>query len=242
MSAQTAHIHQVCAGRRRCPSGPRERPAKPYNRGFKSRPALSDPPPALHLECGPGGGSNLATERTTLDTMSDTSQGPGWWQASDGKWYAPELYPKDWPVPNKAADTAADTPAHAAPESSRAAGSVDVDTGEASQGSVFDTTPDSPPAADEPTLVSGIPAISTADLPPTTVHEAVPTERPDWSPPSAAPSSAPTWDAPGAAAEVGASAPTSPPPSSSPADLEPPPSMPSFEAPPAAWSVPSTWE
>ena len=23
--------------------------------------------------------------------MSDTSQGPGWWQASDGKWYAPEL-------------------------------------------------------------------------------------------------------------------------------------------------------
>lgn len=22
--------------------------------------------------------------------MSDTSQGPGWWQASDGKWYAPE--------------------------------------------------------------------------------------------------------------------------------------------------------
>ena len=26
---------------RRCPSGPRERPAKPYNRGFKSRPALN---------------------------------------------------------------------------------------------------------------------------------------------------------------------------------------------------------
>lgn len=25
--------------------------------------------------------------------MSDTSQGPGWWQASDGKWYAPELHP-----------------------------------------------------------------------------------------------------------------------------------------------------
>lgn len=22
--------------------------------------------------------------------MSDTSQGPGWWQASDGKWYPPE--------------------------------------------------------------------------------------------------------------------------------------------------------
>jgi len=26
--------------------------------------------------------------------MSDTSQGPGWWQASDGKWYAPELHPQ----------------------------------------------------------------------------------------------------------------------------------------------------
>jgi hypothetical protein len=25
--------------------------------------------------------------------MSDTSQGPGWWQASDGKWYAPESNP-----------------------------------------------------------------------------------------------------------------------------------------------------
>ena len=25
--------------------------------------------------------------------MSDSSQGPGWWMASDGKWYAPELAP-----------------------------------------------------------------------------------------------------------------------------------------------------
>jgi hypothetical protein len=25
--------------------------------------------------------------------MSDTSQGPGWWQASDGKWYPPETAP-----------------------------------------------------------------------------------------------------------------------------------------------------
>lgn len=24
--------------------------------------------------------------------MSDTSQGPGWWLASDGKWYPPELW------------------------------------------------------------------------------------------------------------------------------------------------------
>src|SRR5262249_41820359 len=25
--------------------------------------------------------------------MSDTSQGPGWWEASDGKWYPPEQAP-----------------------------------------------------------------------------------------------------------------------------------------------------
>jgi hypothetical protein len=30
--------------------------------------------------------------------MSDVSQGPGWWQASDGKWYAPELHP-DYQAP-----------------------------------------------------------------------------------------------------------------------------------------------
>lgn len=28
-----------------------------------------------------------------MQPMSDTSQGPGWWMASDGKWYAPELHP-----------------------------------------------------------------------------------------------------------------------------------------------------
>jgi hypothetical protein len=26
-------------------------------------------------------------------SMSETSQGPGWWAAADGKWYAPELHP-----------------------------------------------------------------------------------------------------------------------------------------------------
>ena len=25
--------------------------------------------------------------------MSDTSQGPGWWLASDGRWYPPETHP-----------------------------------------------------------------------------------------------------------------------------------------------------
>jgi uncharacterized membrane protein len=31
--------------------------------------------------------------------MSDTSQGPGWWQASDGKWYPPEQPPGGAPTP-----------------------------------------------------------------------------------------------------------------------------------------------
>jgi serine/threonine kinase PknH len=31
--------------------------------------------------------------------MSDESQGPGWWQASDLKWYPPELHSDDEPLP-----------------------------------------------------------------------------------------------------------------------------------------------
>jgi len=31
--------------------------------------------------------------------MSDTSQGPGWWLASDGRWYPPEQHPGYTPVP-----------------------------------------------------------------------------------------------------------------------------------------------
>lgn len=31
--------------------------------------------------------------------MSDVSQGPGWWQASDGKWYPPEQAPSGAPAP-----------------------------------------------------------------------------------------------------------------------------------------------
>ena len=35
--------------------------------------------------------------------MSDVSQGPGWWQASDGKWYTPEATPQ-YPTPSEAVD------------------------------------------------------------------------------------------------------------------------------------------
>ena len=31
--------------------------------------------------------------------MSDTSRGPGWWQASDQKWYPPETHPDNRPLP-----------------------------------------------------------------------------------------------------------------------------------------------
>src|SRR5580692_1772022 len=36
-----------------------------------------------------------------MPRMSDLSQGPGWWLASDGKWYAPELHP-DYKSPSAA--------------------------------------------------------------------------------------------------------------------------------------------
>ncbi|MDR3649075.1 MAG: cyclic nucleotide-binding domain-containing protein [Acidimicrobiales bacterium] len=32
--------------------------------------------------------------------MSDQSQGPGWWVASDGKWYPPEQHPNYAPAPS----------------------------------------------------------------------------------------------------------------------------------------------
>ena len=31
--------------------------------------------------------------------MSDSSQGPGWWQASDGRWYPPSATPGTGPIP-----------------------------------------------------------------------------------------------------------------------------------------------
>lgn len=42
--------------------------------------------------------------------MSDFSQGPGWWQASDGKWYPPEQAPGAQPVPPVPGGVAPGTP------------------------------------------------------------------------------------------------------------------------------------
>jgi Domain of unknown function (DUF4234)/Protein of unknown function (DUF2510) len=55
------------------------------------------------LQCGP----NVTADRG--DTVSDTSQGPGWWIASDGKWYPPEQHPSyepPAPPPPPSADPA----------------------------------------------------------------------------------------------------------------------------------------
>jgi len=62
--------------------------------------------------------------------MSDSTQGPGWWQASDGKWYPPAVEdavagaeapsappPSDQPIANAPVE-AADTPAPQAPQPS----------------------------------------------------------------------------------------------------------------------------
>lgn len=48
--------------------------------------------------------------------MSDTSQGPGWWQASDGKWYPPEQAPGATPATPPAGDPGAyGTPGYGTP-------------------------------------------------------------------------------------------------------------------------------
>ncbi|WP_426573015.1 RDD family protein [Aquihabitans sp. McL0605] len=47
--------------------------------------------------------------------MSDTSQGPGWWQASDGKWYPPEQAPGAAPNPAAGMPPAGPPPGYGAP-------------------------------------------------------------------------------------------------------------------------------
>jgi len=44
-------------------------------------------------------------------TMSDVSNGPGWWQASDGKWYPPEQQPGAAPTPPPASSAPSPRPA-----------------------------------------------------------------------------------------------------------------------------------
>jgi hypothetical protein len=45
--------------------------------------------------------------------MSDSSQGPGWWQASDGRWYPPQSHPTQQPAPPAAPPSYVGPPAPA---------------------------------------------------------------------------------------------------------------------------------
>lgn len=48
----------------------------------------------------PVGAVQCARRFTGTDMMSDTSQGHGWWQATDGRWYPPESHPGFRPSPS----------------------------------------------------------------------------------------------------------------------------------------------
>ena len=61
--------------------------------------------------------------------MSDTSQGPGWWQASDGKWYPPEQAPgaaPTGPAPSGPPPGYGAPPAYGAPAGGGGGGGVGV--------------------------------------------------------------------------------------------------------------------
>jgi hypothetical protein len=58
--------------------------------------------------------------------MSDISQGAGWWQASDGKWYAPELHPDYQPPPPPGTGSAESSPAQPGPTASTPPFSFDI--------------------------------------------------------------------------------------------------------------------
>lgn len=76
--------------------------------------------------------------------MSDVSQGPGWWQASDGKWYPPEQAPGGQPAagppPGFAGQPAAQPgaqPGYGAPAYGTPGGAPPAATGGASVGDAF---------------------------------------------------------------------------------------------------------
>jgi len=58
--------------------------------------------------------------------MSDVSQGDGWWQASDGKWYAPEERSNDQPPPSPARSPEGSAGAATSPQTSLPSFSFDI--------------------------------------------------------------------------------------------------------------------
>ena len=136
--------------------------------------------------------------------MSDTSQGPGWWQASDGKWYAPELYPKDWPRPEQ---TATAEPAEAETDASESVDEIvltDTPTAAAAPASDLSTTdlPSADPSGDlaeDAEIPLDVPNATPVTTPPTGGER----QEPAVGATSTAPPSAPPtgWSAPDADAD-----------------------------------------
>ncbi len=62
----------------------------------KTRPTVDDPggdPSHRGSEGSIGAGPRPRCNRVGRSSVSDTWQGPGYWLASDGKWYSPDLHP-----------------------------------------------------------------------------------------------------------------------------------------------------
>ncbi len=159
--------------------------------------------------------------------MSDISQGPGWWQASDGKWYAPELYPKDWkPEPQPtAADTAtsgASSEAEAAHARSAAAAQAEADAQAQAAAAQAEADAQAQAAATEAAAQATAPVHPTWEADP--AHDKV--EAPSgWTTPG---------NQPAAAAETAVVPTTTPDPTQVQPAVEAPPAAPRYAAPASA--------
>ncbi len=141
--------------------------------------------------------------------MSDVSQGPGWWQASDGKWYAPELYPTDWVKPDDATVFEAEsvTESTVPPGDAALAPADAVPTTEEQAAPVGAAEFEAPSASDVPTA-----ALPVVESPPTQVVPSLPPlyQPPPDSPHLSAPESFPTASGPAFAQPTAAPAYVSP--------------------------------
>jgi len=112
--------------------------------------------------------------------MSDTSQGPGWWIASDGRWYPPELHP------GRSADGMGRPPTDSGAAQHGAADSL-AGWAPAMAPAWGTSTPSGPSA-----VPSGLPP-----MPGTPSYGGQPAGQPTWGRPTGAPTLAPPASAPG---------------------------------------------
>ncbi len=120
--------------------------------------------------------------------MSDTPVGPGWWKASDDKWYPPEQHPDYQPPANAAEQPAepAETPADPAPTEPPAEPTAPVEQPAEPTAPAAEVPPPAPatPAADVPPPAPATPAAQVPPPAPVTAAGDVP---PPGAPPPAAP-------------------------------------------------------